>query len=386
MDYLASRSFPELAAGVRAVISTTMRRWEQAVRETLPKSDHLTLTQLRDDMPEVLRGVANALESNRRTAVEQLAEMALAHGAVRYDQGFDLNEVLIEYGLLRATLIEEVTSHMTRGLSADEVLAISAAMDLSVRRSVVRFVEHLSRQLQLASETQSKYLSFLSHDLRGGLNGVFLMIEVLKRELAGEERLRETLEDLDVMRRSLLETVATMDRFLHAERFRKGKVQIRPSSLNLRNLLTEIAAHFTYQSRDKNIEVRIEAPADCEVFSDRAMLTLIFQNLLSNALKYSGKGTTVTIPADCEPDRFTVSVMDQGPGIAPERLESVFTAFSRGETHGQPGVGLGLSIARQAANCLGAKLWVESTVGKGSTFFVQVPREMKKMGESSAER
>jgi len=68
---------------------------------------------------------------------------------------------------------------------------LGAGCDIMIRRSVVRFVEHLTSQLRTATEAQSKYLSFLSHDLRGGLNGVFLMIEVLKRELAGEERLAE---------------------------------------------------------------------------------------------------------------------------------------------------------------------------------------------------
>jgi len=69
-------------------------------------------------------------------------------------------------------------------------------------------------------------------------------------------------------------------------------------------------------------------------------------------------------------------VIDQGPGIAPEKLEQLFAAFSRGETHGQPGTGLGLSIARQAADLLKAKLWAESKQGQGSTFQLQLPREL----------
>src|SRR5258708_36457609 len=100
---------------------------------------------------------------------------------------------------------------MDTPVTIDELNALNVVLDISVRRAVVAFVEHQSGQLQNASEAQSKYLSFLSHDLRGGLNGVFLMIEVLKRELQSEERLKETVADLDAMRRSLLETVGTMD-------------------------------------------------------------------------------------------------------------------------------------------------------------------------------
>jgi signal transduction histidine kinase len=257
-------------------------------------------------------------------------------------------------------------------------MALGAALDLPLGYSVAHFVDHLTHQLSAATEAQSKYLSFLSHDLRGGLNGVFLMIEVLKREMIGEERLSQTVADLDIMRRSLLETVGTMDRFLHAERFRKGKVQVRPANVNLRNLLLEISAHFSYQAKDAGVELRVDTPDELTIVSDKELLLLIFQNLVSNALKYTNRGTTVRIAATCESEACTVSVIDQGPGIAPEKLSGLFDAFSRGETHGQPGVGLGLTIARQAAQLLNAKLWAESQIGSGATFFVQLPKETRK--------
>ncbi|HET6249475.1 MAG TPA: HAMP domain-containing sensor histidine kinase, partial [Tepidisphaeraceae bacterium] len=373
-----SRAFPELASAVRAVIGSATAAWERAVRDALPAADRLTMDQLRDDMPISLAHVADALESTRRYETNVLVDAAPKHGSVRYDQGFKLNEVLIEYSILRETVVVEVAAHLRRNLEATEILALGAALDVTVRRAVVRFVEHLTGQLQAATEAQSKYLSFLSHDLRGGLNGVFLMIEVLKRELAGETRLAETIDDLDVMRRSLLETVATMDRFLHAERFRKGKIQVRPARVNLRSLMQEIAAHFTYQARDKKLKLVVDVPQDLSIISDKELLTLVFQNLLSNALKYSGTGTTVSVSALCASDACKVSVTDQGPGIATDKLGELFTPYSRGETYGQPGVGLGLTIARQAAGYLHAKLWAESELGKGSTFIVELPHELQK--------
>jgi signal transduction histidine kinase len=180
------------------------------------------------------------------------------------------------------------------------------------------------------------------------------------------------------MRRSLLETVATMDRFLHAERFRKGKIPVRPARVVLHHLLSEIAAHFSYQAKDKGIALRIEVPADLAIISDRELLTLIFQNLVSNAMKYTTQNTPVVISAVKAHQTCMISVMDQGPGIAPEKLGELFDSFSRGETHGQPGVGLGLSIARQAAQYVNAKLWAESELGKGAKFNVELPLELKK--------
>ncbi|HXE53759.1 MAG TPA: HAMP domain-containing sensor histidine kinase, partial [Tepidisphaeraceae bacterium] len=269
-------------------------------------------------------------------------------------------------------VLREVTDHVKRPLETDELVALNAALDVMSRRSVQSFVRYQAQELQAATEAQSKYLSFLSHDLRGGLNGILLMIEVLKRELIVEPRFAATLNDLDAMRRSLMETVGTMDRFLHAERFRKGKVQLKPGHIQLKPLLDEAASHFSYQARDKGVELRIEAPAECGIVSDRELLALIVQNLISNAVKYTERGAVIVCGAPSE-DGCLISVEDQGPGIAPERLSSLFSPFTRGETHGKPGVGLGLSIAGQAAQVLGAKIRAESQPGKGSTFYVQVP-------------
>jgi signal transduction histidine kinase len=372
---LARQSCPEVAGALRAAAGGLIDRWQEAVRHALPTADVLTFGQLRDDLPAVLEQMARALESDQPGPTDRLTEISPAHGGVRYRQEFKLDEMLVEYILLRHILVEEVTRHLGRPMAVGECLAVNAAVDETIRRATVDFVEHQNRRLKAATEAQSKYLSFLSHDLRGGLNGIFLMIEVLKRELLKEPKFADAVDDLEMMRRSITETIGTMDRFLHAERFRKGKVQVRPGRLRLHSLLNEFASHFGYQAKDKGLELKVEAPADCEVITDRELLGLIVQNLLANAIKYAGRGA-VRVSATCvNGGTWRVAVSDQGPGIAPEKLNELFGAFSRGETHGQPGVGLGLSIARQAAHFLSARLWAESQMGQGTTFYLELPKD-----------
>jgi signal transduction histidine kinase len=203
------------------------------------------------------------------------------------------------------------------------------------------------------------------------------MIEVLRRELAKEgPKFAESLEDLEMMRRSIFETVGTMDRFLHAERFRKGKVQVKPGRLELTRLIAEVATQFSYQAKEKNLHVQVERGKPCPAVSDKELLSMILQNLLSNAIKYTPTGAVrVEARPGSNGDGCLVSVSDQGPGIPHDKLSELFGSFTRGDTHGQPGVGLGLSIARQAADLLGARLWAESEVGRGSTFYLQLPKE-----------
>ena len=377
LDVLMRRSYPELAAALRARIPRIVERWTVSVRQSLPRADELTFAQLRDDLPVVLEQDAKALEADRAGPTEKLIEMTPKHGETRFHQNFRIDELLAEFQLLRPIVIEELTTQLGRTLEAQEAVALHAVLDLAVRRGAGAFVEHQTQQLRAATEAQSKYLSFLSHDLRGGLNGVFLMIEVLRRELVKEPKFAESLEDLEMMRRSIFETVGTMDRFLHAERFRKGKVQVRPSRIDLGHLIAEVSTQYSYQAKDKGLDLQVDRSQPCQAITDRELLGMILQNLLSNAIKYTQKGV-VRMAARQTAEGCLVSVSDQGPGIAKDRLSELFGTFTRGDTHGQPGVGLGLSIARQAADLLGARLWAESEVGKGSTFHLQLPNEPPK--------
>jgi signal transduction histidine kinase len=374
LDVLMKRSFADLAAAVRSAIQPVVRRWVDLVQKSLPPADELTFAQVRDDMPEVLEQMANALEKDRSAPTQRLLEITPKHGEVRFHQSFNIDQLMAEYQFLRPILLEQVIEVLGRTLEPDEAVGLHAALDLVIRQATAAFVDHQTAQLKAATEAQSKYLSFLSHDLRGGLNGVFLMIEVLRRELVKEPRFADSLGDLDMMRRSIFDTIGTMDRFLHAERFRKGKVQVKPGRVDLLQVLAEAAAQVAYQAKDKGLEVKVERGEPCPAYTDRELVTMILQNLLSNAVKYSTKGVVrMAVRRDQPSGGCLIAVADQGSGIPRDKLAGLFGAFTRGDTHGQPGVGLGLSIARQAADLLGAELWAESEVGKGSTFFLRLP-------------
>jgi signal transduction histidine kinase len=384
MDLLKYQPFPALAASVRATAAVVIERWQSAVRRTLPTANELTTQQLHNDLPNILMMIADALEADEPKATKALMDEAVTHGEVRYDQNFNIGEVMIEYSLLRRLLCEEVIHHLDREMTVEELSALNLSVDVAVRRGVVSFAAEQRNELQSVVEAQTKYLSFLSHDLRGGLNGVLLMIEVLRRDLVKEPKFGESLEDLDVMRRSILETVGTMDRFLHAERFRKGKVQVRPTRLDMKRVVNEVVTHYSYQAKDKELRLVQDVNDGVSITSDKELVGVILQNLVANAVKYSPKGE-VRIKVGCDDGRAClISVIDQGPGIAPEKLEQLFTPFARGETHGQPGTGLGLSIARQAADLLKAKLWAESKQGEGSTFHLELPRELNATDGSGA--
>ncbi len=375
LDLLKYSSYRPVADAILARVDRVMARWEQAVRDQVPRADRLTLEALRDELPEILTELARTLEADDGSHLDLMLRASDGHGRLRFHQSYDLDAVMIEFGLLRPLLLDEVMAHLGRDLSPEESAATNMGVDAALRHSVAQFAAHQQDTLRAVAQAQSKYLSFLSHDLRGGLNGVLLMVEVLKRELAGEARFAESMQDLDAMRRSIMDTVGTMDRFLHAERFRAGKVQPRLSTVDLRFVLSDVMAGFGYVCKDKGVDLAFDVPAGVRVVTDKDLLVLIVQNLVSNAVKYTAPATRVQVcvtPGNGDGVPTSLRVVDQGPGIAPARLAGLFEPFTRGETHGQPGVGLGLSIAKQAADLMGADLRAESAVGTGSTFVLDL--------------
>jgi signal transduction histidine kinase len=368
--------FPEAGAALQSAKATILARWRQSVSEIVQQADALTRRQLENSLPDMLDRLAAAMAAGISAPTDRLIAIAPVHGATRFHQEFSLNQLLVEYQVLRRIILQEMTTTLNRTLTIDESVAVNQGVDETMRQATIAFANHQTAKLKDETAAMSKFLSFLSHDLRGGLNGAVLMLEVLKRQLTGDPRFASALEDLDVVRRSILDTVATMERFLSAEKLRLGRMPVNTTEVNTRQVLEEAQKSLAYQAKDQGVAIEIDAPADLVVSSDRQLLALVLHNLISNALKY-GRHKNVRVSAQ-RPDspganfvcRF--SVADGGPGIAQEKLADLFTAFERGETYGQKGVGLGLYIARQAADLLKAKLWADSKLGEGSTFHLDL--------------
>lgn len=373
MELNKFKAYPELAKALRSRAESILEKLEGSVKRALPQADHLTFSELRDHLPQLLDRLAQGLEGADTSVSHRFINEKGEHGVCRYHQSFNLRELLIEYTLLRAIISEEVAAALARPLALDEMVVLNGGVDVASRRAAVAFVEYQSHQLQSNAEGQSKYLAFLSHDLRGALNGILLMLEVLKRELGVSGQFASSLDDIALMKRSILDTVAAMDRFLNAEKFRKGVVEVKPARFSMYPLAAELANQFSHQAAAKNVQIRIDVARCADLQTDRELLNVILQNLVGNAVKYSTRGT-VSLIADSLPDGVCrLRVQDQGPGIAPERIAQIFAPYQRGETHGQGGVGLGLSIARQAADLIQGRIWAESKLGDGSTFFVEFP-------------
>ena len=351
-DLLSISAMPEVAAALRARTPEIERRWDAAVKRLLPDADPLTIKQVRDSIPAVLEKIAVALESDSADATGVLAEVSTAHGVARFQENYNVEELITEYRLLRRIILEEIALARAGSLSPVECIVVDMAIDIALQRGVATFVRFLTAELGSAAAAESKYLAFLSHDLRNSLNNVALTLELLSGSLGSRPEFREEAQDVATAHRAIFQTIDGMNRLLQAERLRKGAVQLKLGPVPLRQLADELIKQVAPQAREKPLTLDARVPAGAVAHSDRG---------------------TVRIDATEDRTGWRVSVSDQGPGIPPEQLPVLFDAFSRGSNQSQSGVGLGLNIASHAARLLGTQLKVTAKLGEGSTFSFSVP-------------
>lgn len=376
LDLLAYHAFPMLGSALRVRSSNILAKWEAAVTQTLPSADDLTLKQLRNSVPMILEEIADALSSADPGATRELIRNSKVHGEARYYAHYNLKELVVEYRLLRRVIIEQVSDELAAPLSASQNVALNMAVDTTVQSGLIAFTEHQHHKILETSELQSKYLAFLSHDLRNHLNHATLVLQFLSRRLAQSPEYADSVEDVRAVEQSIFQTTSAMDRLLQAERLRNDSVSPVAEKVDLKKILSQVAEQCQREARRKGLDLGVEVPEGAEVTSDGELLTLVFQNLLGNAVKYSSRGNVkLTATHELRPDAavWVLRVTDEGPGIPEENLSLLFEAFRRGDTHGQNGMGLGLSIASQATKLLGGKLEIESKVGVGSTFQMVLP-------------
>jgi two-component system, NtrC family, sensor histidine kinase KinB len=214
----------------------------------------------------------------------------------------------------------------------------------------------------------------LSHELGTPLTSQHVALGLLDRHrvpLDGEERrLVETARE-DIAR---LQDVA--GRLLGVAHSRATSITLERGSVDLRELLAQVVKLFAPQARDKAVALDSLVPdTDLRVAGDRTKLGWALSNLLANALRYTPRGGRVQVTATSDASVVRVSVSDTGPGIPPDQRDRIFERFEQSADGGELGVaGLGLAIVRDIVQAHGGRITLDSQLGRGSCFTVELPR------------
>jgi len=163
---------------------------------------------------------------------------------------------------------------------------------------------------------------------------------------------------------------------LEVNRIEHGQAIVTKETVNLTRMMDHINVNFGQLAGNKGIQLVIEA-SDTGIETDPVSLTRILENLISNAIKFSPFNKTVRLKVSSEADTIQFKVIDQGPGIPPHEQPKLFSKFQRlsnRPTNAENSTGLGLSIVKELTTQLGGEITFDSTVGKGTTFTVTLPK------------
>lgn len=236
----------------------------------------------------------------------------------------------------------------------------------------------LNRRLRAADESKTRFLAFLAHEIRTPLNGLAGIVEILKSEPLNAQQ-RELIELQDRSAKNLLRLV---DSVLDYSRLGAGKMTVERAPLEVRTFATDVCELFRTVAHARRVDLRctVADNVPAVVLTDGVKLRQILANLLSNAVKFTVAGQVslrvdIVAQEKVGPLRLRFRVNDTGPGIPPETLARLFQPFEQADVsvlrrHG--GSGLGLNISRGLAQLLGGDITVESQVGVGSTFSVEI--------------
>lgn len=225
-----------------------------------------------------------------------------------------------------------------------------------------------------ANRAKSEFLSRMSHELRTPLNAILGFGQLLEIDKNITEKQSRSVQHILKGGRHLL---GLINEVLDVSRIEAGHMEVSLAPIHVSDILAETLDLLRPLAAQRNIPITGEAAntIDRYVLADRQRLRQILLNLLSNAIKYNRAGGSVSVECTEIGSRVRFSISDTGVGISADKLPKLFTPFERlgAENSGIEGTGLGLALSRRLAELMGGSLGVESVVGKGSTFWVEVP-------------
>jgi PAS domain S-box-containing protein len=235
------------------------------------------------------------------------------------------------------------------------------------------------RRLKELDKMKSDFVSNVSHELRTPLTSIKGSVDNMLDGLTGSLNEKQ-VRYLSRIKSNTDRLSRLINDLLDLSRIEAGRVEVRPTTLPLAALAEEVAEHLKALAAEKLIRIEVpSADPSVTVWADRDKVTQVLMNLIGNAVKFTPQGGKITVAVEKNGnDYIQISVADTGPGILPEERNRIFSKFyqvANIEKQKPKGSGLGLAISKALVEMHGGKIWMESEIGRGSTFYFTLPAQ-----------
>ena len=331
--------------------------------------------------------VANGAGALSRVVFWSLAGPILLQIAAMIFLRFDLPTAgaLMTGFLVLALVISAMSESTTRAITtwhAAFLANVEITDDLAAARDQAlaerAAADEARETARTANRAKSNFLATMSHEIRTPMNGVLGMAQLMKRDETDPVQAGR----LEVLIDSGEYLLSILNDILDVSKIDAGKLEIVPAAEDLHGLLDRLVAFWAPRAEERGVALNLQLSPDVpqRVYVDALRLRQVLFNLVGNALKFTDVGAVQVIAEAAIWDDDTVhlhlAVRDTGPGIAPQHLAQLFDRFSQvdeSEARRFSGTGLGLAIVKQLVELMGGRVWVDSELGQGSTFHLEIP-------------
>ena len=369
---MSLHNLDKLAALIKGERAGLLSRWREQVR-LLPSAKHLDTPTLNDHVPPLLDELATALRSaTDKTIPEALVEGSPPiHGLQRYQDGFDIVEVVAEYNILRGCIHDLAESHHL-SLQGKAFHILNRVFDEAIGLAIQTFATQQALELQ---RRRDEYLAFVAHDLRTPLNAIALVARILELTQTDRSDRIETSRMLRTLGRNVQELEALVDKVLKesAHIGTEAGVKLEPRAFDLWPLVESVLHDLHPVAGTAGARLINEIPEDLTAYADAGLLRRVIQNLVANAITYTPRGEVVIGARETgAKGAIECWVSDNGSGIPEDRIEKIFDKLET-DPEKPDGTGLGLAIVKMFVEAHGGKVTVETKEGSGSTFRFTLP-------------
>ncbi len=316
--------------------------------------------------------------SDSITQEENAAKVARMEMQHRYDEELKEREIieLRNYAILSFVII--IVLSIAVGLYRINIIKQKANIKLAEKtEKIVEQQEELQvyyEELKETNQAKDKFFSIIAHDLKNPFNAISGFAELILADL--DDKSYENIKrSAKIIQKASEQNYNLLTNLLEWARSQTGEIKFSPENFKISSLIDNIIEQQISAAAQKNIEIKNNIE-DYEMFADMNMLHTVFRNLLSNAIKYSFPKKAIHLDAMMNGSKIQFSIRDEGTGIEKNNLERLFDVgrtLSMPGTNDETGTGLGLVLCKEFIEKHNGKIWIESALGEGTTFYFTIP-------------
>jgi PAS domain S-box-containing protein len=294
-------------------------------------------------------------------------------GSIRKHIDFEIEYSIVTRNNKTKYLVEKAKTSYDK--DGKPLITLGTLSDITERKEIELNISRQNLQLKELNATKDKLFSIISHDLRNAFNAILGLSNLLSSEYDSYSR-EEVKEFIEGIKSTSDTTYALLENLLLWAKSQQSKLSYKPAGVELGTLMNECLSIFENQVQMKGIIIENKISGDLWLYADPDMIKTIIRNLVSNAIKFTPRGSKIEVMASKKLNTAEITVADHGVGMSNEVKNSLFKisdSRSLDGTEGEKGTGLGLILCSEFVEMNGGEIRVESEPGKGSSFIFTVP-------------